>query len=764
MDFAAPARMVFGNSQVKPFATMSSIVGCLVLLALHQAVAAQTSDAALTNAADVLSLSAERAATGLAVSLEGVVTAAQPDWQGKFFIQDASAGIFVVDRTSDQPLPGDVVRVTGVTHPGGYAPIINQGRWEKVGEAPLPVAKHVSVERLMSGVEDSQRVEISGIVRDVQVGEHSVIFEIASGGYRFRAYAPLSVAGDPLLLVGCQVSVKGTAATSFHPTLRHLVAVTVYIPLASDLTIERSHAADPFADPIIPLDSVAQYHRDHAPGRRVHVRGTVTYQRPGRDLFLQDSTGSLQVKSRQMETLRAGDVVEAIGFADFEQLLPVLADANFRKIAGASGTPVARAVPLQELEAGFHHANLISVQGRLLDRTIHDADTLTKEPHQGHVSLTIQTSNFLFTAEAPLTQSKTELTLIPLGSIVELTGICMLRINRGGTLESGDVGTMQSLQILLPSLSSVRVLQRPSWLTPRRLGIGLGMCSAVLLLAIGWIVTVSRKNAALKVVVREKAKAQGELQKAHDELDDRVRERTAQLKFEMNARKEGEVRFKATLAERTRLAQELHDTLEQSLTGIGLQLDAAANLVEPGPDGAKRPLEMARTLMSRSQLELRRSIWDLRSRELEQFSLPTALETSAQEILEETGVKLEFAISGQPYALSEIVEENLLRIGREALANVIKHARASGVVLNLDYGNQSLKMTISDDGLGFTPKNCRGSAEGHFGLTGMQERAKRINGQLLLRSAPGQGTSIEVIIPATPAHEPAAAADFHGEI
>ena len=147
---------------------------------------------------------------------------------------------------------------------------------------------------------------------------------------------------------------------------------------------------------------------------------------------------------------------------------------------------------------------------------------------------------------------------------------------------------------------------------------------------------VSKSNAALQVVIRDKVKAQEELQQAHDLLETRVEQRTAQLKHEMTARQEAEVHFKATLAERTRLAQELHDTLEQSLTGIGLQLDTADKLVEKDPDGGNRHLGLARHLMTQSQMELRRSIWDLRSRELEQFDFPEAMRLSAQQILEGT--------------------------------------------------------------------------------------------------------------------------------
>ena len=154
--------------------------------------------------------------------------------------------------------------------------------------------------------------------------------------------------------------------------------------------------------------------------------------------------------------------------------------------------------------------------------------------------------------------------------------------------------------------------------------------------------------------------------------------------------------------------------------------------------------------MSRSQLELRRSIWDLHSRELEQFDFPAAMQATAQEILEATPVKMEFTITGQPHPLSEIAEENLLRITGEALTNVIKHGDASRVSLEIDYGPHHLTLKITDDGKGFNLESRPGTSEGHFGLSGMSERAKRINGQLTLHSTPGSGTSIEVTFPTCP--------------
>jgi signal transduction histidine kinase len=275
----------------------------------------------------------------------------------------------------------------------------------------------------------------------------------------------------------------------------------------------------------------------------------------------------------------------------------------------------------------------------------------------------------------------------------------------------------------------------------------------VLIVIMSWTVMVSKKNSVLKFLIREREKAQTELQHAHDELEERVKERTAQLKFQITARKESEVQFKAVLTERTRLAQELHDTLEQTLTGIALQLETAAKLFERNPDGAVRHLELARNLMGQSQVELRRSVWDLRCRALEQFDLPGALLRSARQFTYGTGIEVAVTTKGQARPLPEVLEENLLRIGQEALTNVIKHSGAGGVKIELEFGPERVALQIKDDGQGFTPENSAGAREGHFGLLGMSERAKRLGGQVLITSAPGEGTTVRVEIPSSPAQE-----------
>jgi signal transduction histidine kinase len=695
----------------------------------------------LTNASDILALSATKAASGMAVSIKGVVTAAETNWNGRFFVQDPSGGVFVENKKTLQPVPGDVVEVSGITRAGGYAPCITKPNWKKLGAAPLPEARPVTIEQLMSGTEDSQRVEISGVVRTAWLSGSRLGIEVASGGYRLRAFLPIPPNLNEESLVGAKVTLKGTVAAAFNAPLRHIVTVTLFIPQLADLIVDKPAPANPFGEPLTPLNGIAQYRHNRSPGNQVHVKGIVTYQRKGEALFLQDATGGLQIKTQMTNSLAPGDVVEAVGFPAVENFLPVLEDATVRKTMEPRVPLEPQAVTVAELQKGLHHASFITLQGRLIDRLVQGIGQIANTPVV-QTSLVLQTTNFVFVAEKDTVDQNSMLTSIPIGSLLEVSGICLL--------DSTDDGKIKSLHLLLPTSHDVRILQQPDWLTPQHLLVSLAAVFAVMLVAISWTVMVSKRNSILKSLVREKDAARTELQHAHDQLEERVAERTAQLKVEMTARKESELQFRAVLTERTRLAQELHDTLEQTMTGIALQLDLVATQFEKKPDNAVHHLKLARNLMRQSQVDLRQSVWGLRTRAEEQFNLINAMTISSRQIASGAGINIQVGTSGETQLLSEIVEENLLRIGQEAVTNAVKHSGASRMKIELQYEPQKIVLQIRDNGRGFVPETCSGPKEGHFGLLGIRERTERLGGRVIISSSPGVESTIRVEIPISP--------------
>lgn len=719
-----------------------------ILLALAFAVYARPTLAGgtnelLTNAVDVISLPVARAALQLKVLVTGTVTALDPTFGACFFIQDATCGVYVDNRNGPTPEPGDVVRVSGVTEKGAFAPVITGPTFTKIGTAPLPPARVVTIERFMAGAEDSQRVEISGIVRAAHITDTKSNYDlaIASGGHRFYAFTRIPPTVDPQHLVGSRVRLRGTSGAFFNQAQRRLTALKLFMPppLPDDFVVEAPESVDPFTEPLLALNNLAQYRKEKRPGERVHVKGRITYQRPGQELFIQDESGGLRVESSQIEEVSVGDVIDVAGFPDIENFLPVLQDAVFRKTLEPRVAPAPKVVKMQEVQDGLCHADLVTLQGKLLDRFVRQDYCLPGKTVRVRTVLIMQSESFTFTAETEAPQPAADLEALPVGGTLEVSGVCFM--------ESGEDGKAKSFQILMPSGKGVVVLARPSWLTPQRLLTGLGILLAVSMVTLGWTVMVSKKNAALKDLVREKEKARLQLRQAHDQLEERVKERSAQLKLQITARKELELQSKATLAERTRLAQELHDTLEQSLTGVALQLDTTTRLFEKETDSAKHHLEMARTLVAESQMEVHRSVWNLRCRALEQVDLPGALLMSSQQITGGSSLRVEMKAHGRVRPLPETVEENLLRIAQEALTNVIKHSGATLTEIDLDYGPKNVVLQVKDNGKGFALDNCAGPREGHFGLLGISERTKRLHGEIVFSSAPDAGTTVRVQIP-----------------
>jgi hypothetical protein len=229
-------------------------MGCVLviaLLAMGRSDAAPSSPVVLTNAADILSLSTAQASLGMGVRLNGIVTAAEQEWNGQFYVQDNTGGIFVNNIGGVRPTPGDRVEIQGVTASGPFAPIISRPRLEKLGTALLPPAKPVSAEQLMMGIEACQRVEISGIVRSVRVDNSRLVIDLATGGYRVRVLTRFLPGMDPQSLVAARVRARGTTVTRYNASMRQLISVSIYVPDTADFIVEKAETLNPFNQPEI---------------------------------------------------------------------------------------------------------------------------------------------------------------------------------------------------------------------------------------------------------------------------------------------------------------------------------------------------------------------------------------------------------------------------------------------------------------------------------------------------------------------------------
>ena len=204
---------------------------------------------------------------------------------------------------------------------------------------------------------------------------------------------------------------------------------------------------------------------------------------------------------------------------------------------------------------------------------------------------------------------------------------------------------------------------------------------------------------------------------------------------------------RAIAAERSRLARDLHDTLEQGLTGIHLQLHSIGPSEHEASRDTQGKLGGIRQMVQQCHAEIRRSIWNLRAEALEHFDLGDALQRAAQSLFLGSGTRVEIRQPPGRMEIPALVADNLLRIGQEAMTNALKHAGASLLQVELAMEGESVVLTVSDNGTGLVRTPERGAGSGHFGLVGMEERADRIGGTLMITGKPGEGTRIRVEVP-----------------
>lgn len=200
----------------------------------------------------------------------------------------------------------------------------------------------------------------------------------------------------------------------------------------------------------------------------------------------------------------------------------------------------------------------------------------------------------------------------------------------------------------------------------------------------------------------------------------------------------------AITRERNRMARELHDTLAHTLSAVNMQLKALEVTLETDPPAAQPRLRQIQDLTRSGLTDARRALHALRASPIEDLGLLLALERHAQQTAERAGLQTRLDLPPQLNGLRPEVEQNLYRIAEEAMNNVARHAMATYLVVGLKRENGRLRLVVMDNGVGFD--TTQAAPDGHFGLTGMRERAMLIDGDLRVDSQPGRGTRIEVSV------------------
>ena len=462
----------------------------------------------LTQVSQARQLSPHEASRGYPVHFRGVVTYCDQEAE-IFFIQDSTAGIFVnpAEMRVESPegggpgaspasiQPGDWVDVEGRSAWVDYAPEIVQATVKVLGYAPMPLARAVDLEHLTSGKEDSQWVEVQGIVCSAREQPANIYaaqpweeplstdpnlttgsskrlsLEILLSSRPTKAHLLHFQPSDISRLVDAKVRVHGVLGTIFTQQ-GQMIGHQIFVPSPDFVTVDEPAPADPFGMPVRSIGSLLKFNLEEESGHRVKVQGVVTLQRLGRNLFIRDESDSVYVQTAQASAVEPGDKVEVVGFPAAGDYTPKLRDAIFRKIgAGTLVKPLS--ITAEAALKGSSDAELVQIRAKLIDRVLSSSEQV----------LTLQAGKWIFNAY--LENAEKSLDAIPNGSEAELTGICSVQLD--------EQRRPRAFRILLRSIEDITILKRPSWWTLENALWTFGLMGTIILVGSGWVLVLRQR-------------------------------------------------------------------------------------------------------------------------------------------------------------------------------------------------------------------------------------------------------------------------------
>jgi signal transduction histidine kinase len=644
----------------------------------------------------VRTLSQDEAAAGVPVIVDAIVLGVDPGSPWSLFMHDGSSGCYVklIPGTNTPAFaPGQRLRITGVSMKLGYYPNVGRARFKVMGQGSLPEPVRLSQEQLFSPAFDSTWVEVPAVVVGYDSKDERITLDVKVYGLPFKAELPLEPRAEErvVALVQRPVRLRGVLGTIFNQD-RQMTDRHFFVP-SLDAVVPAVTAVNGSSAPLIEVTQILT--GGYGSDMLVRIKGAITQADPD-GFYLRDETGSTFVRASRDDQWRPGTIVEVEGFGDIAPFRPVLRATRVVRVGeGEMPAPVPFAFNSPALPE--MHGELITLEAEYIGH------------RDGRVESILQCQSDHQVFEVLLPAGSGVLPSLNVGDTLAITGVCELTT----THALPRIGWVDGFRVHLASPSGVRVVARAPWWTTRRLVVALAIMSSVAALGLMGTWVLRRQVNRQMGIISENLRAE------------------------------------AVGKERDRMARDLHDTLEQQLSGIALQLDGLDDAIKTNPQSASRLLSLARRMLRFTRIEARRSVWDLRSTTLESEGLGAALQAMAQTATGPAGPVIEVNVSGSERPLPAAVKFHLLRIAQEALANAIKHSEARRVSVDLEWADDLVRLAVSDDGKGFNTQADFAPGP-HFGLLGMRERVAKINGRITITTSPGAGCSVSVAVPPSP--------------